>query len=145
VKVVEFNCRFGDPEAQPVLARLRSDLVDVCRRALGGGLGDVSLEWDSRHTVGVVQACGGYPLDYQRGDVIGGLDDDLPDTKVFHAGTRATADGVVTSGGRVLCVVGWGDGIAEAHRRAYERAGRIDWRGLQYRRDIGHRALARQS
>ncbi len=145
VKVVEFNCRFGDPEAQPVLARLRSDLVAVCQRALGAGVEGIELEWDDRHTVGVVQASGGYPLAYAQGDAISGLDDELADTKVFHAGTKATPEGVVTNGGRVLCVVGWGDGIAAAQRRAYERAQRISWRGIQYRRDIGYRALAREA
>ena len=144
VKVVEFNCRFGDPEAQPVLARLRSDLAEVCLRAVNGeGLGGVGLDWDPRPALGVVLAAGGYPLAYDRGDPISGLDDDIPDTKVLHAGT-ALADGrIVTSGGRVLCTVGLGNDIAEAQRRAYQRASRIHWREMAYRRDIGYRALQR--
>ena len=145
-KVVEFNCRFGDPEAQPVLARLRSDLATLCLRAVDGtGLADVVLEWDPRTALGVVLAAGGYPLAYDRGDAITGLDDDLPDSKVFHAGTALAETGIVTAGGRVLCVVGLGDDVASAQRLAYQRASSIHWRRISYRRDIGFRALARAS
>ena len=145
-KVVEFNCRFGDPEAQPVLSRLHSDLATLCLRAVDGtGLADVALEWDPRTALGVVLTAGGYPLAYDSGDVITGLDDDLRDSKVFHAGTALSETGVVTAGGRVLCVVGLGDDIASAQRLAYERAASIHWRRISYRRDIGFRALARAS
>jgi len=143
-KVVEFNCRFGDPEAQPVLSRLRSDLAMLCLRAVNGeGLDDVVLEWDPRSALGIVLTAGGYPLVYDKGDVITGLDNDLPDSKVFHAGTAIGEAGVVTAGGRVLCVVGLGDDIAAAQRRAYQRAASIHWRAIAYRRDIGFRALTR--
>ena len=145
-KVVEFNCRFGDPEAQPVLSRLRSDLATLCLRAVDGtGLADVVLEWDPRPALGVVLTAGGYPLAYDKGDAITGLDNDLPDSKVFHAGTAIGEAGLVTAGGRVLCVVGLGDDIAAAQRRAYQRAASIQWRAIAYRRDIGFRALTRVS
>lgn len=145
-KVVEFNCRFGDPEAQPVLSRLRSDLATLCLRAVDGtGLADVALEWDPRTALGVVLTAGGYPLAYDTGDAITGLDNDLPDSKVFHAGTAVGETGIVTAGGRVLCVVGLGDDIESAQRLAYQRAASINWRRISYRRDIGFRALARAS
>ena len=145
-KVVEFNCRFGDPEAQPVLSRLRSDLATLCLRAVDGtGLADVALEWVPRTALGVVLTAGGYPLAYDTGDAIAGLDDDLADSKVFHAGTAFGETGIVTAGGRVLCVVGLGDDIASAQRVAYQRASSIHWRRISYRRDIGFRALRRAS
>ena len=145
-KVVEFNCRFGDPEAQPVLSRLRSDLAMLCLRAVDGtGLADVALEWEPRTALGVVLTAGGYPLAYDTGDAIAGLGDDLPDSKVFHAGTAFGETGIVTAGGRVLCVVGLGDDIASAQCLAYQRASSIHWRRISYRRDIGFRALARAS
>ena len=142
-RVVEYNCRFGDPEAQPVLTRLRSDLAGLCQRALGDGVSGMALDWDPRTAVGVVLAAGGYPLAYSSGDAIAGLDEDMTDTKVFHAGTRSDNGDVVTSGGRVLAVVGLGNDIVAAQRTAYARVARIGWRGMQYRRDIGYRALAR--
>ncbi|MDZ7668784.1 MAG: phosphoribosylamine--glycine ligase [Gammaproteobacteria bacterium] len=142
-KVIEFNCRFGDPEAQPVMMRLKSDLADVCRRALAGDLAGVELDWDPRVALGVVMAAGGYPGSYRKGDVIDGLADvDDDDLKVFHAGTRLADGAVVSNGGRVLCVVGMGDDVAAAQRRAYQGVERIHWRGHYYRRDIGYRALA---
>ena len=143
VHVVEFNCRFGDPEAQPVLSRLRSDLADVCLRALRGGLANVTLDWDPRPALGVVLASGGYPGEYASGHAIAGLADELPHTKVFHAGTAERDGQVVTAGGRVLCVVGMGDDHAAAARRAYERAERIRWPDAYYRRDIGFRTQNR--
>ena len=139
--VVEFNCRFGDPEAQPVLMRLRSDLAAICQSALAGRLQDVALDWDPRAALGVVLASGGYPLAYETGDVITGLDDDAPDSKVFHAGTAAKDGDIVTSGGRVLCVVGLGETIADAQQRAYQRVEKLKWRAMYYRRDIGFRTL----
>ena len=148
--VVEYNCRFGDPEAQPVLSRLRSDLVALCERALGGGFSDddeAQLEWDRRTALGVVLASGGYPLDYETGHEINGVgrEHDLPDSKVFHAGTALANGRTVTAGGRVLCVVGLGEGVAEARQRAYARIDRLDWPAMSYRKDIGFRALQRDA
>ena len=144
--VLEFNCRFGDPETQPIMARLESDLADLCDAALDGRLDRVEARWDRRAAVGVVLAAGGYPDTPRKGDVIHGLEAAaaLPG-KVFHAGTRLDAEGrVVTSGGRVLCAVGLGDSVAAAQAQAYALAGCICWDGLQYRKDIGWRAVARE-
>jgi phosphoribosylamine--glycine ligase len=145
-KVLEFNCRFGDPETQPILMRLRSDLVDACLATLDGRLADVNLEWDPRAALGVVLAAGGYPADYRKGDIISGLEGDRPgQTKTFHAGTVAE-DGVVkTNGGRVLCTCALGRSVAEAQRIAYERVTEIHWDGMFYRDDIGYRAVARET
>jgi len=144
-KVIEFNCRFGDPEAQPVMMRLRSDLVLLCQQALAGTLRGVSLAWDPRVALGVVMAAGGYPGDYRTGDVIHGLDQgDHEDLKTFHAGTALMDGQVVTNGGRVLCVVGLGDDVAAAQRRAYQGVAGIRWQDHYYRRDIGHRAINRR-
>ena len=142
--VMEFNCRFGDPEAQPVLMRLKSDLVDLCEAALGGALDGIEPEWDSRAALGVVMAAGGYPEAYRKGDPISGLDvaARLPG-KVFHAGTRQSGSSVVTAGGRVLCAVGLGDTVAGAQQHAYELVHAIHWNLVQYRRDIGYRAIER--
>jgi phosphoribosylamine--glycine ligase len=143
-RVIEFNCRFGDPEAQPVMMRLRSDLVAACQAALAGTLDRLSLEWDPRVALGVVMAAGGYPDSYAKGDVIDGLEHaPTEDLRVFHAGTRLEGDRVVTNGGRVLCVVGLGADAATAQRRAYVGVADIRWRNCYYRRDIGHRAVAR--
>lgn len=145
-KVIEFNCRFGDPEAQPVMMRLRSDLVALCRAALTGTLDGVTLDWDPRVALGVVMAAGGYPEQYRKGDPIEGLDlPDAPDQKVFHAGTRLDGGRVVTNGGRVLCVVGLGPDAATAQRRAYARVGQIRWADHYFRRDIGYRAIGRNA
>lgn len=144
-KVLEFNCRFGDPETQPIMARLRSDLVDLCRATLGGRLGECVVEWDPRAALGVVMAAGGYPGQYRKGDPISGLPDGRPGAaKVFHAGTAQDGEDVVTSGGRVLCVVGLGDSVAAAKDTAYATVRRIHWQGSWYRSDIGHRAVARE-
>lgn len=144
-KVIEYNCRFGDPEAQPVLMRLKTDLVMLCVRALSGDLAEVSLSWDERTALGVVIAAGGYPTSYRKGDVINGLDTltDLS-VKAFHAGTRLEAGVAVTDGGRVLCVVGLGDDVAAAQQAAYEGVARIDWRDHYFRHDIGHRGIDRR-
>ena len=145
-KVIEFNCRFGDPEAQPVMMRLRSDLPRLCLQALSGELAGTSLDWDSRVALGVVMATEGYPGSYAKGAAIAGLSDVLgEECKVFHAGTRLHDGGVVTSGGRVLCVVALGDNVAEARRLAYERTANISWEGAFHRSDIGYRALAREN
>ena len=140
--VLEFNCRFGDPETQPVLSRLTSDLVTLCESALSGRLHEVRADWDPRSALGVVLAAGGYPDDPRTGDAISGLEAAaaLPG-KVFHAATRLEGGRVVTAGGRVLCAVGLGEGVAAAQRAAYALADRVKWDGMQYRRDIGWRAL----
>jgi phosphoribosylamine--glycine ligase len=144
-KVIEFNCRLGDPETQPIMMRLESDLVDLCQAALDGSLADRTASWDARAALGVVLAAGGYPSSYEKGFVISGLDTADSDTqKVFHAGTATDGSNVVTSGGRVLCVVGLGDAVAEAAKQAYAAADKIDWNGVYCRRDIGHRAIARE-
>ena len=144
-KVLEFNCRFGDPETQPILMRLKSDLVELCLAATDGRLGQVEAEWDERPALGVVMAAGGYPDDYAKGEVIQGLDaPEPPGCKVFHAGTALRDGQVVTNGGRVLCVTALGGTVAEAQARAYVLASGIQWPGAFYRRDIGHRALARE-
>ena len=143
-KVIEFNCRMGDPETQPVLARLESDLVSICEATLEGRLAEVAASWDKRAALGVVMAAGGYPASYEKGKTISGLGDDRADAKVFHAGTAQAGGDVVTSGGRVLCVVGLGDTVSDAARAAYARVSTIDWDGACYRRDIGHRAIARE-
>ena len=143
-KVLEYNVRFGDPETQPIMLRLKSDLVELCDAALDRRLDKVQAEWDPRASLGVVLAAGGYPGDYEKGDVITGLDTtQAEDVKVFHAGTRLKDDAVVTSGGRVLCVCALGEDVAEAQRRAYAAVGKISWKNVYYRRDIGHRAIAR--
>ena len=144
-KVIEFNCRMGDPETQPIMMRLKSDLAAICMAALDGTLDDVETEWDERAALGVVLAAGGYPGSYDKGRPIDGLDDADSDTaKVFHAGTSARDGEVVTSGGRVLCVVGLGDTVARAAGEAYDAVKRICWDGIYFRRDIGHRAIARE-
>ena len=144
-KVLEFNCRFGDPETQPILMRMKSDLVALCLAALDGALDTLDCEWDGRASLGVVLAADGYPESYRKGDPILGLDADAgrEDLKIFHAGTRLEDGRVLTSGGRVLCAVALGDGVAEAQRKAYALAGKIHWDGVFYRRDIGWRALHR--
>jgi phosphoribosylamine---glycine ligase len=144
-KVLEFNCRFGDPETQPILMRLKSDLVGLCEAARNGTLDRFEIQWDSRAALGVVMAAGGYPDGYRRGDPIDGLEAAarLPG-KVFHAGTRLEGSRVVTAGGRVLCAVGLGDTVGAAQRQAYALVDAIHWDLVQYRRDIGHRAIARE-
>ena len=143
-QVIEFNCRLGDPETQPILLRLRSDLLDLVEVAIDGGLSRVRPEWDERAALGVVMAATGYPGSYAKGHPIGGLDDAVPNTKVFHAGTAIDGDRVVTSGGRVVCVCGLGEDVSEAQRCTYERVGTVEWNGAWHRRDIGHRAVARE-
>jgi phosphoribosylamine---glycine ligase len=145
IKVLEFNCRFGDPETQPVMLRLKSDFVTLIEAALDGRLDQVSAEWDARAALGVVMATGGYPGSYNKGDVIEGLPvTDAPDTRIFHAGTALKDGKAVTSGGRVLCVTALGGTVAEAQKHAYEIVRQIHWKGAQYRHDIGYRAIARE-
>jgi phosphoribosylamine--glycine ligase len=142
-KVLEFNCRFGDPETQPIMTRLHSDLVEICEAALEGNLGRVTAEWDPRAALGVVMAAGGYPDTYRTGDPISGLTASRTGAaKIFHAGTATRGDDVVTSGGRVLCVVGLGETVAEAQEMAYAQVRHIHWPDVYYRTDIGHKAIA---
>ncbi|MFQ2150113.1 phosphoribosylamine--glycine ligase [Aeromonas jandaei] len=144
-KVIEFNCRFGDPETQPIMLRMRSDLVELCLAACAGKLDQVEANYDPRVAIGVVLAAGGYPGDYQQGKAISGLPvEEASGEKVFHAGTRLEGDTVVTAGGRVLCATALGHTVAEAQQRAYQLAARIQWDGVFYRNDIGWRAIERE-
>lgn len=138
-KVLEYNCRFGDPEAQPILLRLRSDLVELCMAALDKRLHQVEAQWDSRTALGVVLAAGGYPKSYEKGFVIKGLKKEARG-KIFHAGTLEKEGEIVTAGGRVLCACALGDTVREAQSRAYARVKEIHWEGMYYRSDIGYRA-----
>ena len=144
-KVIEYNCRFGDPETQPIMMRLKSDLVDHCLQALDGKLDSAKADWDERTSIGVVLAAGGYPDDYNKGDVISGLDSaDNVTTKIFHAGTAEKDGQVVTNGGRVLCVCALGDSVTDAQAKAYEVVNKVSWKDVYFRTDIGHRAIARE-
>ncbi|AEG93214.1 phosphoribosylamine--glycine ligase [Ramlibacter tataouinensis] len=140
IKTLEFNCRMGDPETQPIMMRLKSDLFDVLMAATGPGLGGIELQWDRRTALGVVMAAGGYPLSPRKGDVVSGLPRPTPDAMVFHAGTAKQGDAVVTTGGRVLCVTTLAETVKAAQQRAYEVVRGIGFAGAQWRRDIGHRA-----
>jgi phosphoribosylamine--glycine ligase len=141
-KVLEFNCRLGDPETQPILMRLKSDLLELFDQALAGGLDKAEAEWDRRAALGVVLAAANYPETPRKGDVISGLPPAAEDCHVFHAGTAVHDGKVVTAGGRVLCVTGLGDSIKMAQRRAYQAVDQIRFEGMQLRRDIGFRAIA---
>jgi phosphoribosylamine--glycine ligase len=140
-KTLEFNCRLGDPETQPILLRLKSDLLELIEHALEGRLDGAEADWDRRCALGVVLAARGYPDDPAKGDRITGLPGPAPDCRVFHAGTRLEDKQVVTNGGRVLCVTALGDSVRMARARAYEALAPIRFEGMQYRKDIGHRAL----
>lgn len=145
-KVLEYNVRFGDPETQPIMLRLKSDLVELCLAALKGHLDRTDIEWDERVALGVVLAAGGYPEDYRTGDVITGLPTvDDKQCKVFHAGTRERDGNIVTAGGRVLCVCALGETVAQAQVKAYRCVDRIHWQDCYYRTDIGYRAIGRES
>lgn len=144
-KVIEYNCRFGDPETQPIMLRLESDLVELCLIALSGKLDQTSAEWNPQAAIGVVLAAGGYPDSYKKGDVISGLPQtDVAGEKVFHAGTDSRDGQTVTNGGRVLCATALGDSVQAAQQRAYKLAQQISWTGMFYRKDIGYRAIARE-
>jgi phosphoribosylamine--glycine ligase len=144
-RVIEFNCRFGDPETQPIMLRMQSDLVEHCLAAMEKRLAGETAAWDPRPAVGVVLAAGGYPGSYEKGKVISGLDAAVSDSgKVFHAGTALQDDEVITSGGRVLCVTALGDSVAAAQAAAYALATPIQWEGMFHRNDIGYRAIARE-
>ncbi len=145
-KVIEYNCRFGDPETQPIMLRLKSDLVELIKAANRGELDKTAIEFDPRAAVGVVLAAKGYPGDYPKGDEIHGLKVVYPEgEKVFHAGTKQDGDKVVTAGGRVLCATALGETVTEAQQRAYKLIKEISWDGMEFRSDIAYRAIARES
>jgi phosphoribosylamine--glycine ligase len=141
VKTLEFNCRMGDPETQPIMMRLQSDLAEVLLAAAEQRLSEVTLQWDERCALGVVLAAHGYPLTPRKGDAITALPADAADAVVFHAGTTVKDGQLQTAGGRVLCATGLGASVAEAQKRAYALAAEVQFDGMQYRRDIGYRAL----
>lgn len=143
-KVIEYNCRFGDPETQPIMLRLKSDLVALCNAALDKTLDNTRANWDSRAAVGVVLAAGGYPASYDKGDVIDGIPEGNEQEKVFHAGTALDNGNILTNGGRVLCATALGNTVTEAQQRAYQQAKQIVWKGVFYRDDIAYRAIARE-
>ena len=144
-KVLEYNCRLGDPETQAIMLRLQSDLVSLCRMAVTGQLKGASAEWDKRAALGVVLASAGYPLATDKGDVIKGLDSRFAeDVKVFHGGTARQDEHIVTAGGRILCVTALGKDVTTARQKAYAATDKIHWSGMFYRKDIGHRAVARE-
>ena len=143
-KVIEFNCRFGDPETQPVIMRLRSSLVALVEAGIAGELDQIEADWDPRAALGVVMAAGGYPGDIRKGDVIGGLGQEAEGAKVFHAGTALKDGQVITSGGRVLCATGLGATVSEAQAAAYAEVAKVSWTGEYHRNDIGYRAVARE-
>jgi len=143
--VLEYNVRFGDPETQPIMMRLKSDLVEHCLQAIDGKLDGATADWDERTSIGVVLAAGGYPDDYNKGDVISGLDSaDNINTKIFHAGTAEKDGQVITNGGRVLCACALGDSVTDAQAKAYKIVNAISWDKVYFRTDIGHRAIARE-
>ncbi|MGO2342096.1 phosphoribosylamine--glycine ligase [Vibrio litoralis] len=145
-KVIEYNCRFGDPETQPIMMRMQSDLVELCLMAIDEKLDEAESHWDPRASIGIVLAAGGYPADYAKGDVISlPAANDVEGEKIFHAGTANNANGeVVTAGGRVLCATALGNTVSQAQQRAYELAKQVSWNGMFHRNDIGYRAIARE-
>ncbi|MDO6720700.1 phosphoribosylamine--glycine ligase [Psychrosphaera sp. 1_MG-2023] len=143
-KVIEYNCRFGDPETQPIMMRMQSDMVELCLAAVAGDLAGKEAKFDPRPAVGVVLAAGGYPGSYNKGDVITGVPVATADSKTFHAGTKLNGDDVVTAGGRVLCATALGQTVTEAQALAYEAVKQIKWDGVQFRNDIAYRAIARE-
>jgi phosphoribosylamine--glycine ligase len=143
--VLEYNCRLGDPETQPILLRLKTDLVELCMATVNGCLDKINAEWDKRASLGVVMTAGGYPEKYNKGDIISGLPEkEEADIKVFHAGTAMKDGNVVTSGGRVLCVTALGNTVGEAQKKAYSVVNKIKWANVYYRKDIGYRAVRRE-
>ena len=144
-KVIEYNCRFGDPETQPIMLRLLSDLAELCLAGATGALAGKACDWDPRAAVGVVLAAGGYPGSYRKGDVIEGIEAaEATGCKVFHAGTAEQDGQLVTAGGRVLCVTALGEGVSAAAEHAYRGVDAIRWEGVLCRRDIAYRAIARE-
>ncbi len=143
-KVLEYNCRFGDPETQPIMMRLKSDLTDLCNAALDNKLNEITADWDPRMSVGVVLAAGGYPFDYNKGDIIRGIPAETIDAKVFHAGTKILNHELTTNGGRVLCACALGDSVQQAQTKAYEAVHAIEWDKVYFRNDIAYRAIERE-
>jgi phosphoribosylamine--glycine ligase len=144
-RVIEYNCRFGDPETQPIMLRMKSDLVELCLAATKGELDQHYSDWDERAALGVVLAAGGYPDAYEKGLEILGLDEAFgADSKVFHAGTTLSAGKILTNGGRVLCATALGSSVSEAQRKAYALTSQICWQGMFFRKDIGYQAIARE-
>ncbi|WEM42138.1 phosphoribosylamine--glycine ligase [Photobacterium sp. DA100] len=144
-KVIEYNCRFGDPETQPIMMRMESDLVELCLMAIDEKLDQAESKWDPRASIGVVLAAGGYPASYAKGDVISLPGADVEGQKIFHAGTATNAEGaIVTNGGRVLCATALGNSVSEAQQRAYALTKQVSWNGMFHRNDIGYRAVARE-
>ncbi|BFM17799.1 phosphoribosylamine--glycine ligase [Maricurvus nonylphenolicus] len=143
-KVIEYNCRFGDPETQPIMLRMKSDMVELCEAAIDGQLAGKTTEWDERCSVGVVLAAGGYPASYNKGDVISLPEAEADGEKIFHAGTALKDGQVVTNGGRVLCATALGNSVTEAQQKAYELTRKIDWKDVYFRNDIAYRAIARE-
>lgn len=143
-KVIEYNCRFGDPETQPIMMRLQSDLVQLCLQALEGKLDQCTTKWDKRPAVGVVLASGGYPNKYRKDDLITGIAHEQEMSKIFHAGTKLDGDKILTNGGRVLCATALGNSVTEAQASAYKLAQAIDWQDVYYRNDIAYRAIERE-
>ena len=144
IKVLEFNCRFGDPETQPIMMRLQTDLAQLCLKACKKELSDEKLDWDERKSLGVVMASGGYPFAYEKGNVIEGITEESEDLKVFHAGTIYEEGNIKSSGGRVLCVTTLGDSVSLAQKKAYDAISSIAWKDCFYRNDIGYRAIERE-
>ena len=144
IKVLEFNCRFGDPETQPIMMRLKSDLADICNKACEGKLENQTLDWDSRKAVGVVMAAKGYPNDYEKGEKIKNLPIEHDGFKVFHAGTKYVDGDIRSNGGRVLCITALGDSVQSAQKKAYSKLSSIKWDDAFYREDIGYRAIERE-
>ncbi len=145
-KVLEYNVRFGDPETQPIMMRLKSDLVQHCLDAIDDKLDSAETQWDERNSIGVVLAAGGYPESYNKGDIINGLENTETElTKIFHAGTAEKDGNIVTNGGRVLCAVALGNSVTEAQTSVYQLVDKISWNSMYYRTDIGHRAIAREN
>ena len=144
IKVLEFNCRFGDPETQPIMMRLKTDLAQLCLKACKKELSDEKLDWDERKSLGVVMASGGYPFAYDKGNIIEGITEESEDLKVFHAGTIYEEGDIKSSGGRVLCVTTLGDSVSLAQKKAYDAISSITWKDCFYRNDIGYRAIERE-
>ena len=146
LKVLEFNCRFGDPETQPIMMRLKSDLVSMCLASFDNTLTKCNIDWDSRSAVGVVSASDGYPASASKGDIIEGLNSIFPEyIKIFHAGTSMTDGNIVTAGGRVLCATALGDTVSQAKQKAYDAINEINYDGMFFRNDIGYRAIQREN
>ena len=144
IKVLEFNCRFGDPETQPIMMRLKTDLAALCLKACKKKLSNEELDWDTRKSLGVVMASGGYPYNYEKGDIIQGIMEESEDLKVFHAGTIFEEGRIKSNGGRVLCVTTLGESVLLAQKKAYDAISKIKWKDCFYRNDIGYRAIERE-